>query len=132
MKIFLKTFIIVFIIINLSNCQSSKERDIIGVWQLEFMDDREDSILYYFYDGTSMKVEVYKNTEWYPDGTGTYSITKEFPNFYVQIDSVDTSYVDGKWRIDKLNDNYLKLTREEWYDGETGAAFLRREFIRLQ
>ncbi len=61
-----------------------------------------------------------------------YSISSQNLLYYLQINGFDVAYVDlgGKYRINELSKNVLKITRFEKSNGDKGGAFKRLEFVK--
>ncbi len=118
-----------FVISSFESCKKSKEKKIIGTWRLvpesELVEGQINS--WAFSDDNQVKRITAIDTL-----IAEYSVTSKNLEYYLQINGFNVAYVDlgGKYRINELSKDILKITRIEKSDGDTGGAFKRFEFVK--
>lgn len=124
--------IIIFISILLvfAGCKKKKEVQLEGSW-LEVpisVQPEEYTITWTFNDDNTLEI----NNDGDIELEAEYSMEYKFPKFYIDMISLEFRGYDysGRYRVDELNDDFLKITRIELADGSPGAAFYRWEFMR--
>lgn len=122
--------IIILLSVIVFGCKKKKEVQIVGSWLEVPMTEQPDeygSKWTFIEDGT---IEMYY-FETFID-TGEYTLVYKFPQYYVDIKglTIPGDNVSGRFRIDQLDDDFLKINRIEKEDGSTGGAFKRYEFMR--
>ncbi len=138
-KTFLKILFFVSVLALFTTCSKRTESLITGTWIVENTGQEafpEDAKWIFHDDG---KLEVYKDInipnsyavfEW-----SAFSRTLVIPYIEILVDT-DPDHIDpklglnGKWRVEKIIGSKLIINRVEFLNGDTGGAFLRREFIR--
>lgn len=120
-------FITISIIASLGSCEKSKEKKIVGTWELAPMNEYEQNnpVVWEFYDGT--KLMIYKND--LEIDTANYSISAKRFKYFINISGLQemATGLDGKYRIEKLTKDILIIHRV--YDDEyKNDYFVRKEF----
>lgn len=129
---FLRNFIIAcFIVLGLTMCTKRTETKIIGKWQIVSVgqDNVAKDCAWTFYSGGVLN--IYKDINANPIGSvegnwEAFSRSAVIP--YIEIKGLGPKGMDGKWRVEKLNDKILIINRVEFGNGEIAGSFLRREF----
>lgn len=129
--------IIAFIII--SGCKGSKELKIFGDWEKVTFTDDEITVIWSFYDGGKLYIS---NLDSVID-SADYAISSKVVEYFVDIkglchpDSASTNIEfeystcdDGRYKIDELSNEFLKLLRLSNGDGSSDAAFKYYEFTK--
>lgn len=122
--------IILLIAALLGGCKKKKEVQIVGTWVEVPMTEQPEEYQTkwtFIEDGSLFEYTYDVATD-----TAEYTLVYKFPKYYVDISGLGLEVNDysGRYRIDDLDDEYLKVTRIEHGDGSTTGAFLRREFFR--
>ncbi len=121
-------FITLSIIASLGSCKKSKEKKIIGKWELVPMskDEQDNLQVWEFYDGDKLVV-VKEN---FTDDVGNYFIETKLFQSFVNISDLDPiiNNQNGKYRIEKLKKDIMILHRI--YDEEGDSDFVRKEFTK--
>ncbi|NOZ46303.1 MAG: hypothetical protein GXO79_05925 [Chlorobi bacterium] len=138
---FLILFVSIFISFSFWGCSTSKERNIIGIWEVVPLTTTNYTEKWSFYDGN----RLYISRDTTITDSADYTITSNVLEYFVEIkglcpdpDSLPyenfhySNCDDGKYRIDVLKTDMLKLQRVSNGDGSTGATFKYIEFIRSQ
>jgi hypothetical protein len=115
------------ITILFASCSSQVKSDIQDSWLLETMmaEETYEEVWDFQSGGTLVKV---RNGGEAVD-TAYYMVERE--NTYVFVKITDSEYTDGFYRVDKVNDEVLILTRYEFLDETVEGSYLRREFTRM-
>ncbi|HKK67777.1 MAG TPA: hypothetical protein VJ946_06175 [Bacteroidales bacterium] len=110
-----------------ASCTSKVKSDIEDSWLLETMmaEDPYEEVWDFQSGGTLVKV---RNGGESVD-TAYYMIDRE--NTYVFVKITESEYTNGFYRVDKVNDDVLILTRYEFLDETVEGSYLRREFTRM-
>lgn len=99
-----------------------------GKWELIYMTSGMPYSTWDF-DNDSLKTFTH-----YMEGLGyrtsSYFLTNDNYKYYITLDSIDHTSVDGKYLILKLSKDILVLERVEWE--QESNPFYRREFIRIE
>jgi hypothetical protein len=122
--------IIILFSIALFGCKKKKEVQIVGTWVEVPMTEQPAEYAHkwdFIEDGTLIHFEYEVAID-----TAEYAMVYKFPKYYVDISGLGETVTSqsGRYRIDDMDDEVLKMTRIEHEDGSTNAAFLRREFYR--
>lgn len=124
-------------IILLSACEEIFQSEIIGTWELE---DFGDSTLasyettWTFYSDQKVEIKNSPILGGVSSGViaGDYEMDAKWVVTPIVIINNVNPNLDGKYQVDKLNNDILKMTRIEQYDtiGNfiTEGAYLRKEF----
>ena len=126
---------------NFSCSKSSQIKKLTGSWDEQFFDGNPENkqTIWIFKDDGTLQIEYIRNSEQGKKITMSpvvnYNVKGEFLDaFYLYVTglgiSPDGIYLDGKYRIMKLNNSQLIIQRVEMY-GSTKGAYLRKEFVKL-
>lgn len=133
MKRFLSLLFIVSLLL-FSSCGKRAESRLIGDWEIESVGDCgwAEHASWTFYSGGELLISEDPNIggEGHTQTGGWEVFTRSLVTPYVKITGFATFGLNGHWRIEKVNSRKLILNRVEWEDGDTGGAFMRREFKR--
>lgn len=132
----MKTLQILFaavLITGLMGCKKIQEKRIVGEWNVENLRGNDLQGKWIFTDNNRVMIINDDNTKANDTIYGEYGIKSKMQN-YVFIDckgdpSLD-KMINGKYFIEKMKKNVMILTRREFLSGETGGAFLQREFYK--
>jgi hypothetical protein len=121
-----------FLVLFFSAC-NKVETNLHHVWRLESMlaDEQTEDTWHFKEDGTLIRVI---NSGEYID-TAYFTIEKK--PLFTQIKIIESDFfflepdVNGFFRVMDITEDKLILTRYEFLDETTDAAYLRREFIRM-
>ncbi len=118
-----------------AGCADSKERNIIGVWEMVPLTTLSDTTKWSFFDGGVLYIEINNVIT----DSADYVVSSNVIEYFVDIEGLynpdENDYSnckDGRYKIDQLKSDVLKLQRISNGDGSTDAAFLYYEFIRSQ
>lgn len=133
--------LLILAVIIISGCTDSKERNIIGVWRKVNFTAEEDTIFWSFFDGGKLYLG---NNDSLTD-SADYALSSNVLEYYVDVEgfcrpdeaptNVKFEYSacdDGRYKIDELSNDVLKLQRLSNGDGSIGGTFRYYEFIRSQ
>ena len=115
-----------------TSCAKRTESKLVGTWRIETEIGSENMWLegayWKFYsDGTLEVLDIYQRDS-LPD-KGTYDVfTRSLVTPYIKIKGLGDLTLNGIWRVEKCNNKHLVINRVEWLNGDTQAAFMRREF----
>ncbi|MBE9469539.1 MAG: hypothetical protein IMY72_14630 [Bacteroidetes bacterium] len=123
-------FLISFFVISFfGSCEKAKEDKIVGDWRLisEKEPVPEELVTHFvFFDDNTVKLVS--------DVTliADYSVSSENLHYYLKIIGFEVSFISlgGKYLINELSKDVLKITRVELSNGEKNGAFKRLEFIK--
>ena len=122
-SIFLLSFIVIS---SFEGCKKSKENKLVGIWKLVPETEPVEGQIntWTFYDGD--RVERITATDTL---VAEYSVVSENLEYYLQINNgFDVIDRNGKYKINKLSKDILKITRFENVNGE--RVFNRLEFVK--
>jgi len=126
-----KIFYASLITLSFTMCSKRTEVKIIGEWKVVNVGQESfpADATWTFNDGG--KLDIFHDINGLPTGT----VSGEWESFarnafvpHIEIKGLGPKGMDGKWRVEKLNKDFLVITRIEFGTGETAGAFLRREF----
>jgi hypothetical protein len=133
-SMFFRNFIIAcFIVLGLTMCTKRTESRIIGKWKIVTVGQPTypADAAWTFYSGGVLN--IYKDI----NGNTTGSVEGHWEAFsrsavipYIEIKGLGPKGMDGKWRVEKVNDKILIINRVEFGNGEVAGSFLRREFTK--
>ncbi|MGM0649375.1 MAG: hypothetical protein ACQES1_02580 [Bacteroidota bacterium] len=116
------------------------DENIEGTWLLESLEAEPKEKCIWDFKSNNELIITYNSlgdtaeTYMYID-TAYYTIQKELTHTAIKIIESEEFYlhppVNGFFRVDKITDDILVLTRYKMQDESTDAAYLRREFTRL-
>ena len=115
-----------FVISSFESCKKSKEKKITGKWELVPETEPVEGQIntWTFYDGD--RVERITATDTL---VAEYSVVSENIEYYLQINNgFDVIDRNGKYKINKLSKDILKITRFENLNGD--HVFNRLEFVK--
>jgi len=122
--------IILLLSVVFFGCKKKREVQIIGTWILVPMTEQPEEYptRWTFIEDGTLEQANFEVVEYVAE----YTLVYKFPKYYVDISGLGNETADksGRYRIDDLDDKFLKITRIENADGSTGGAFLRFEFMR--
>lgn len=129
----MRTNLIIILIVLLAvtfGCKKKREVQIVGEWNLVPMTIQPETYTTKWSIKNDGSIEEFILEV--PTDTATYTLIYKFPEYYVDIENLGSGNNDksGRYRIDDLSDESLKITRTENADGSTTGAFLRYEFLR--
>lgn len=119
-------------IVALSSC-NKVEDNIYRAWELESMRVDDGNYIIWEFKNDGDLVLVYNDEEIVD--TANFTISKTSFNTEIRIIEAislpNSSDPNGLFKVEKINDEVLVLTRYEMTDGSTEGAYLRREFTSL-
>lgn len=131
--------LLILAVIIISGCKGSKERNIAGAWQKVTFTTEEDTVIWSFYDNGRLYIS--KNN--LVTDSADYALSSNVIEYFVIIEGfcrpeeeaadVEFNYAscdDGKYKIDELSNDVLKLLRLSNGDGSTDATFRYYEFTK--
>jgi hypothetical protein len=131
----MKQILYVILVLLLFSCtkekrEINKEADLSGTWRMIHMTNGEPEMYWTFSDSTTKAFSVQSDTS--TNGLATesiYILTEKNYKYYIELDSINREFIDGKYLILELTDDILIIERIAWH--QTTNPFLRREFIRV-
>lgn len=126
-----KWILIISLIFIFSSCKKHIENKLIGTWHYYYLSASDTGItqLWTFDKSYQLIRVIHRNDSLFYD-TAKWEVEKKIdePRF-LNIIGLD-GYFDGKYRILKLNKNFLFLQRTNLLNGSSNGAFLRLEFAK--
>ncbi|MEA3449247.1 MAG: hypothetical protein U9Q98_12500 [Bacteroidota bacterium] len=138
-RVIFSIFAFVLTIFLFSGC-AKVEDHLGGTWKLETMTAEEPyEVIWYFRSDQSL-VRVcnqFNDTSENATQVDTAYYTIEDKLTFTAIKIIESqnssclAYVNGFFRVEKITENLLVITRYKMQDETTGGAYLRREFTRV-
>jgi hypothetical protein len=142
---FLRSMLMMAIVIGLSACSSTNINKLEGQWQLFWINDLSDENIYIWnFEGGEITIVIYSpptpvnpNPQPVIGGRAQYKTSAEFLDAVVEISgfvqSTSSSKVipqisNGKWTIDKIDNESMRLATAD-QEGANGS-YVIREFVR--
>ncbi len=142
---FLRSMLMMTIVIGLSACSSTNINKLEGQWQLFWINDLSDENIYIWnFEGGEITIVIYSPpTDGNPNpqpvigGRAQYKTSAEFLDAVVEISgfvpSISSSKVipmisNAKWTIDKIDNESMRLATAD-QEGANGS-YVIREFVR--
>jgi len=129
-----KCFLVILAIsMFFSSCTKVSE-EVIGTWTFQTFDTQPQGTCTWVYheDGTLVRVATTDNGIQFD--SCTYVVDKSLLNTKINISGskelTGFTSVNGIYRVDKLKDDILIMTRERLSDDEVNGAYLKCEMIR--
>lgn len=129
-------FILFFaFVFSLSGCRKEKLEDnkdakIEGTWKMIHLTTGMPEIIWKL-ESDSLHKRITVDVEgWQGSRQREYVLSLENYKYYLTVDSLDQSFIDGKYLILELDDKIMALERVEWE--QESNPFLRREFLRIE
>jgi hypothetical protein len=111
--------------------EMKKEEQLAGKWQMIHMTNNEPDIVWEFVNdsvGTFiMKSDTAEDASY---SKSYYILTEKNYKYFIDIEGIDHTFVDGRYLILIMTDDILAIERVDWHY-ETNP-FLRREFLRIK
>ncbi len=141
-KILLLLAIVSFTVMSCTNV----EEEVVGTWTFQTFDTQEQGACTWVFeeDGTLLRILTYEAISSFPGGisfdTANYFVDKSFFKTQIVISGSDPLWtpsagmgdVNGTFRIDKLKEDILTLTRINPVSDTSSGGYLRCEMIRKQ
>ncbi|MDA3819517.1 MAG: hypothetical protein PF590_03495 [Candidatus Delongbacteria bacterium] len=137
--IIITIFALVMTVLLFSGC-TKVEDNLQGTWKLETLTAEENyEVIWHFRSDQSLVRVCNQFNDTSENATQVdtayYSIEDELTFKAIKIiESHNTAclyYVNGFFKVEKISDKLLVITRYEMIDETTGGAYLRREFTRV-
>lgn len=129
-KIFL---IIISVVLLFTSCKDVPQ-EVVGTWTYQTFDDSPQGTMNWTFKDDGSLVRVLTNGTGISFDSCTYAVDKSFLKTQINISGSKSlsGYTDinGAYRIDKLKDDILIMTRIRMSDDESNGAYLRCEMIR--
>ncbi len=123
------SFVLVATLVAFTSCTKVKD-NLYRTWKLETMLASDAKITWDFQDNGTL-IRVYNGGEIVD--TASFSVVKQnvvFEEIEITgaVEFPDFAAPNGAFKVDKISDKKLVITRYEHEDGDASAAYLRREF----
>ncbi len=129
-RILVISFVLVATLVAFTSCTKVKD-NLYRTWKLETMLASDVSVTWDFKDNGTL-IRVYNGGE--RVDTASFSVVKQnlvFEEIEIKgaVDFPNFAAPNGAFKVDKISDKKLVITRYEHEDGKEAGSYLRREFI---
>lgn len=137
----LQLFSIISVCVTLDSCSTTKIDQLDGDWQICWINDLTDKRIYiWHFEGGELTIRIFDSNNPYSGtvgGRAKYKTSAGFLDAVVEISDFVQSVADpkvipqisnGKWTIDKINKEVLRLATTD-QEG-SGGSYVIREFAR--
>jgi len=124
---------ILLIAITFTNCSKRTDSLIVGRWNIEDVGQPSfpKDAYWEFYDDGRFDIYHDRNALTNSMVTGQWdAFSRSLVVPFIDITGLGPKGMDGKWRVETLNNKILVINRVEFSNGSIEGAFMRREFTR--